>query len=127
MRAFAIAAVATMGLSLAGQAHAADLGGGPSYGRSHGPSYGTSYGTSSYSDGPYYVTPRGDGNFYADCTRPRSPDAYGPGGPDPNSEFFGPLGYRCVQGTYAYLPVPSRCHVAYIKTPHGWQRKMQCF
>jgi hypothetical protein len=119
MRTFAIAAVATLVLCLAGQANAADL--------SWGPLHGLSYGGSSYSDGPYYVTPLGEGSFYVDCSRPNTPYADAPHRPDPDSEFFGPLGYRCVQGTYAYLPVPSRCHIAYIKTLHGWRRKRQCF
>ena len=119
MRLFAIAAVAVLGLFVAKQANAADLGGGHSYGRS--------YASSSYDDGPYYVTPRGD-TSYVECGRPRVPypdDAYGP---EPNSQFSGPVGYRCVHGRYAYEPFyPPRCVTAFFKTPHGWQRKRRCF
>jgi hypothetical protein len=120
MRAFAIVAVTVLGLCLTGPAKAANLNVGPWNGA-------RSYVGPYYDDGPYYITPRGD-SFYIDCGRPRVPypeDAYGP---NPNSKFFGPVGYRCVRGTYAMDPFyPPRCRTAFIKTSRGWARARRCF
>jgi hypothetical protein len=119
MRVFAIVAVAVLGLSQVSQATAANLGIGPSDGR-------RSLANASYDDGPYYVTPWGD-SFYVECGRPRVPyreDAYGPA---PDSTFLGPVGYRCVLGSYAVDPfLPPRCRSGFIRTQKGWRRARDC-
>ena len=107
MRALAITAVAALGLCLACQAKAANRGW-------------------SADDGPYYVTPGGY-SFYIECGRPRMPydNAYGP---IPGSAYFGPVGYRCIRGTYAYDPFyPPRCRTSFVQTPNGWRRERHCF
>lgn len=117
MRTFAIALVAGLVL-LFSQAMAADRGGVRAYG-------GSAYG-SAYDDGPYYITPSGDG-FYAECGRPKVPypeDGYGPA---PNTTFLGPVGYRCIRGRYADDPFyPPRCRTAFISGPNGWSRVRRC-
>jgi hypothetical protein len=119
MRAFAIAVVAVLGLCLAIRADAADLGGKSWHG-------GRSHVSSAYDDGPYYVTPRGNSS-YVECGRPSVPYPDN-ASPEPNSQFFGPVGYRCVLGTYAYEPFyPPRCVTAFFKTSHGWKRERRCF
>ena len=114
MRAFAIAVAVAVGFSMASPGHAADLGGIPTTRLGVGSSPG---------DGPYYITPSGDG-FYKECGRPTE-GVSGP--PNPNSMFFGPVGYRCFHGTYAYDPfIPPRCKFGFVQEPQGWVRVRRC-
>jgi len=117
MRAFAIAVLAAVLLLTASQVGAADFGVGPRY----------------YEDPKYAIESR-DG-YYADCGRryrgiPYRGDTQDWGydyGPNPNSAFFGPLGYHCYGGVYAYFPsLTTRCRSYLVSGPNGWVRVRRC-
>jgi hypothetical protein len=102
MRALAIAVVAALGLTMA-LANAADIGVGASR--------------------PYAAA---DERYHADCGWRGVPFRGDDYGPRPNSEFFGPLGYHCLGGTYAYFPDYPRCRVVRIHTQDGWREVTRC-
>jgi hypothetical protein len=88
MRGFRTAVVVALGLlATSAPVVAADLRSDPRY---SGP----------YDDGPPPVV-----GMYLDCGRPVAPYADNGYGPWPNSRYFGPLGYNCYQGVYAYEPI----------------------
>jgi hypothetical protein len=118
VRAFTIAAAA--GLALVSSATmAANLGVSPSYG-------GRAYIGGPMDDGPYYITPWGE-SAYIECGRPKVPYWEDSPGPRPNSIFFGPVGYRCIRGTYAYDPFyPPRCRTAFVREGDRWVRVRHC-
>lgn len=110
----AVAVVAALGFSMAGQGKAADRGFGPRY-------YGGSEQAVEWREG-----------YYADCRRryrgDPGRDAYQwreGSGPNPNSFFLGPLGYHCHGGYHAYLPM-ERCRTYFVSGPHGWVRVRRC-
>jgi hypothetical protein len=117
MKAFATAIVLMLGVSAADQARAADLGLDQRY------RFGRGW---SDDDGPYFITPRGSG-FYIECGAPTVPyieDGYPP---NPNSVYRGPVGFRCIRGTYAYESFfPPRCHFGFVRGPEGWTRIRRC-
>jgi len=114
MRQSASIAIAVFAICLGSQANAANI------------SVGTLHGGVSYNDGPYYITPWGD-SYYIECGKPRVPYREDANGPKPNSAFFGPIGYRCIRGTYAVDPFyPPRCRTAFVKTSNGWRRERHC-
>ena len=39
--------------------------------------------------------------------------------------YFGPIGYRFIGRTYAYLPDFPRCRTMLIRMPEGWMRRVR--
>lgn len=117
MRGLAIAIGLAIALSSVGLADASDL--------RVRPGSNSHFGSKS-DDGPYYFSSAGEG-FYVDCGRPTRAFADEGPGPNPNSTFFGPVGYRCIHGIPAYDPfIPPRCQFGYVDGPNGWVRVRNC-
>jgi hypothetical protein len=117
MRTLAIASVAVLSFIAASPATGAELGIGPRY-------YG----------GPD-IRPAWREGYYADCSRHyrgvliarEHSDWRGDYGPNPNSDFLGPIGYHCYGGNYAYMPtITPRCRPYWISGPDGWVRVRRC-
>ena len=63
--------------------------------------------------------------YYADCGRvPYRGDAYRP---DPNTTFYGPVGYRCYAGRIVYFPDYPQCRRVLVRGRHGWVRARRCY
>ena len=102
MKALVVAVFAALALTTA-QAVAADIGIGASR--------------------PYAAV---DQRYHRDCGWRGVPFRGDDYGPRPNSEFFGPLGYNCLGGTYTYSPDYPRCRVVRIHMQDGWREVTRC-